>query len=414
MRPTSIIFLAVLFVLQACDDESEPEPKPEPELPAFLTVTLSPAHFFVHDMWVFATDETGKVLDVHNLKSDSTVTFRSPSAPEVFNLTTYIYDGGSPANHMFYTYAGITRGQKITLGDQQDFKVIPPVNGKATIKIKNCTPYVHISLSDGISSSSIGNQDNASIETTFDLRQNPSRILLSTHTAIDQPVYGWVDNVTDGGTYAVDFGTFTPFEKTISVSFLKSMSGILIGKKSGEVGNGHVIYNFGASVPDDQVSVAKFGYLDGFDEYKLFVSSTKTLSSYYRTSHYSNYGTNILKEVAFPDNSLSIMKPAISNFEFSYSSDYTYRSHYWKQTTANFTIHWQVFTNKSATPAINELPEPLALKYPSLSVNNLTHINSNFHKYVDGFTYDGVLADIFGQGHISDQHERFSDTFQEK
>lgn len=64
--------------------------------------------------------------------------------------------------------------------------------------------------------------------------------------AIDKPVYGWVNNVTNAGVYTVDFNNLTPFPKTVSVLFPEFMSALIIGRKAG-LGMGYVMANRGFS-----------------------------------------------------------------------------------------------------------------------------------------------------------------------
>lgn len=160
-------------------------------------------------------------------------------------------------------------------------------------------------------------------------------------------------------------------------------------------------------------AVAKVGYLDGFDEYNLFVTSSKTISTYHRSTHYTRKGTSLPDEITFPEHSLSIENPSIGNFSFIYSSTYTYRSHYWREDAADYTIHWRVYTDKPTTPPITELPEAFTARYPSLSVTNLTYSQSEFFRHQDGYTYAQLLLDIFA-GIIPERREFFQETFQQR
>ena len=399
--------LVVLFVLQACSENPEVEPEPEPEPVGFLTVSLDANYNSFNDMWVFGTDETGKVLDAQPVKPGMTVTLKALSPPEVVNLTVYYNNGGTKVNHLFYTYAGIARGDKITFGPSKSSGFLPPVAGKATINIQNCDTYATTNLSDGYTYSQLNSQNDTFIDASLDLRQQASRILISSRTATDQPVYGWVDNVVNGGVYTVDFGSLTPFPKTISVSYSESISAVMIGKNTNDGGIGYFVTNDGFSKTPGTPASAKFGYMDGFDEYSFFVQTTNTMSTYYRHTHYKKYGTTMPLEVTLPDNSLSILNPSIGNFNFTYSSGYTYLYHYWKKEAADHTIHWIVFTDKSTTPPITELPEAFIVKYPAVSLSNLNYWISEFYKYEDGYTFSQFLHDIFEGGSVPDRHEYY-------
>ena len=141
MKLSGFILLAVLFVLQACSENPEPEPEPGPT--GFLTVSLDANYNPFNDMWVFATDDIGKVLDAQPVKPGVTVILKALSPPEVVNLTVYYNNGGAKVNHLFYTYAGIARGDEITFGPSQSSGFLPPVAGKATrSRYKTATPML--------------------------------------------------------------------------------------------------------------------------------------------------------------------------------------------------------------------------------------------------------------------------------
>jgi hypothetical protein len=72
-----------------------------------------------------------------------------------------------------------------------------------------------------------------------------------------------------------------------------------------------------------------------------------------------------------------------------------------------------VFTDKSTTPVITELPEAFTAMHPSISLNNLTYFESSFYKYEGGYTYAQFLADGFA-GITPEQREFFGDTYQQK
>ena len=409
MKLHRVIFLVALLVLQACNEKDEPAPEPE----TFLTVTLSTNYYINDDMWIFATDETGKVLDATPVKSGSSFTLKALSPPELINLTVYYKGGGVNVNHLFYTYAGITNGDEITLARAQSSFFLPPVNGEATLNIQNCSPYASLSLSDGHAYSQVHSQANTSVNALFDLRQQTSNILVSSYIGMDKPVYGWVNNVGNAGVYTIDFNNLTPFPRDISVMFSESVSVFLIGRGADDASTGYVMANHGFSTISPDPTLAKFGYLEGFDEYRLVATTTRSTSNYFRITRYLKYGDSLPEDISFPDNTLNIKESAIGNFSFDYSSTYTYRSHYWREDATDHTVHWQVYTDEATTPPITELPEAFAAKYPSVSLNNLTYSESEFHKHENGYTYAQFLLDNFASV-TPEQREYFGDLFRPK
>lgn len=405
MKFQTIIYLVVLLVLQACDDKHEPELEPAD----FLTVSIAVDHFLYDDMWIFASDETGKVLDAHSVEPGMTVSLRTLSPPEFVNLTV-CHSGGSPMAHLFYTYTNIVTGQKITLKSEHNFGFLPPVEGKATISIQNCNPNTIFSLSDGHTYSQLPSMS-TSINASLDLRQETSNILISSQKDIDTSVYGWVDNVSDTEAHTVDFNNLTPFPKNISVLVKDVVTGLIVGRKADGGSLGYIMTNASFDKTAAEPAVAKFGYLDGFDEYRVIIGSSNAHPTHARLTTYTKYGTSLPEEVTFPNNTLTIENSSIENFNFSYSSSYTYAKHTWRHDAADYTINWQVYTDKPITPPITELPQAFTTKYPSLSVNNLTYFRSDFYRYEDGYTYAQFLIDVF-EGITASQHEFFTDSFQ--
>ena len=404
-----VFFLLGFFALPGCNDQGEPEPEAE----SFLTVTLGAGYSASGDMWAFATDDTGKLLDAGPLQTGSSLTLKAVSPPETFNLTTHSSGGGPKPSHLFYTYTGITKGREITFERTGGSPMIPSVTGKATINIQNCSPYSYFVFSDVHAYSQFASQGNTSVNVLFDLRQNSSNILISSHLAMDQPVYGWVDDATDGGTYTLDFNSLTPFPKNIVIPFSESMSGLIIGRNSDMNSNGYMMTNTGFSTVSATPVVAKFGYLDGFDEYQLFVTSSNTMDSYYRSMLYIKKGATLPEEITFPDNTLTIESESIGNFSFNYSSAFTYSNHYWRQDDTDQTVHWRIFTDKSTVPAITQLPQAFSAKYPSVSLSNLPYVESDFFRHQDGYTYLQWLDDSFA-GILDRRPEYFADYFQKR
>lgn len=410
MKLQRVIFLVALLALQACNEKNEPEPAPE----TFLTVTLGADYYVDSDMWIFATDETGKVLDAGPIKTGSSVALQTLSPPELVNLTVYYNNGGTQMRHLFYTYGGINSGDEITLERTQPTNFLPPVAGNATINIQNCSPYADFNLSDGHAYSQFNSQANTAVNASFDLRQDASNILITSHMGMDRPVYGWVNDVTDAGSYTIDFNSLTPFPKNISVSFTGSTAAFIIGRKSDVGSTGYIMANHGFSTISADLALAKFGYLDGFDEYSVITSTAATMPDYYRNTYYLKDGTSLPEEITFPDNTLVIKDSNIGNFGFDYSSTYTYRGHYWiEEDATDHMIHWRMYTDKPTTPPITELPEAFMAKYPSISLNDLTYFQSEFFKHEDGYTYAQFLNDMFA-GRTPEQREYFGVLFQPK
>lgn len=406
MKSGCFLFLVVLL---ACDEKGEPEPKPE----AFLTVTLSDDYFVSDDMWVFATDETGKVLDSGPVTPGSSLVLKTSSPPDFINLTEYYKGAGPLESHVFFTYAGIKSGEEIKFERGRNSGILPPKTGKATIKIQNCNPYSSLILSDGHTDSQFVTQGSTSIDALLDLRQDTSNILVSAHLGIDQPVYGWVNNVTDGGVYAIDFNTLTPFPRTVSVGFTESLSAIIVGRKAGVGSLGYVMTNGGFSKVSPDFALAKFGYLEGFDKYEFLATESNTLPDQYRAAFYLKHGSSLPEEVAFTSTSLGIGSSLISNFSFVYSSTYTYCDHFWREDATDHMIQWRVYTDKSTSPPITELPEAFSAQHPSISLTNLTYVQSEFFRHEDGYTYDLFLHDMFA-GITREHQEYFADYFQQK
>lgn len=68
-KSACVFFLLGFLALAGCNDQGEPEPEAE----SFLTVTLGAGYSASGDMWAFATDDTGKLLDAGPLQTGSSL-----------------------------------------------------------------------------------------------------------------------------------------------------------------------------------------------------------------------------------------------------------------------------------------------------------------------------------------------------
>lgn len=407
MKLRYLLFFMGLFLLVSCKDSADPEPepeKPEPEKPeppqpetptTFLTVTLTANYTWPTEQWVFATDQTGKVLDAIQVTSGATFTLKALTAPDVVNFTTYT-NGGTSKRDMFYTYEGVAKGSHITL-DKVFYQYPPPVSGTATLNLQNCNPYSTLTISDGLGYAQASPGGNTSLNTVYNVRQATSKLLVTGRDSFDKPVYRWLENIAQGGNYNVDFLEFTPLPKTVSIPYTGSVVTSIFGWKGDENSVGYVMANDGVSTTPGASSVASFGYLDGFDTYRLFASSTALNHPDYSmfTQYYFHYGTTLPEEVTLSNNTLTIVNPSPENLSFTFSSDYTYRMHEWNREVDGYFTSWFVYTDKSSNAPIKEIPAALVTKFPHLSLSNMKLSKSDFYKYEDGYTYAKFRDETF-------------------
>ncbi len=398
-----LILLGALVSLQSCDENTPPPPEPV----EFLKLTFSDNLFPGEERWALATDDAGKVLDAHQLLPSGSYQFMAVLPPEKFNLTLSS-SSGSPVQHKFYTYAGIAKGQEITLKPAQSTDPgLPNSVGRATIKLTNCDPSSTFNISDGLSYrqySSPGGTLNGEI----DLWTATSKILVSSRKSLTEPNYSWAENVTAGNIYTVDTKSMTAFPKSVSVPLNQFVSASITAKKAGASGMGYVMAL--QSFTDSQPKTVKFGYLDGFEEYYLQATSTQSTITQTRITTYAKVGTTLPESVTFPDNTFSTSDATLANLTFAFSgSSYTYRTHAWSLDTDK--AFWSIYAPEGgATPRITELPEEFTVKYP-LTLTQFKAIDARFVKYISSYSYSDFLNDTF-DGAGPTQYEYQDNTYQ--
>jgi hypothetical protein len=150
------------------------------------------------------------------------------------------------------------------------------------------------------------------------------------------------------------------------------------------------------STPPGSQERATIGYIDvdGYDSYILLVGrSGKTeTQSYY--NYYKKIGKSMPTEVTLDtDQSFSIKNESFNEFDFDYSSTYSYRTHRWTNYKMEDYISWTVFTSSDLTPRISKLPNELKSAYPSISLDGLLLTESSFIKFEGDYTYAQFVDD---------------------
>jgi len=382
MKPWICVFFVVVFLFQNCSSEKD-EPNPEPL--GLVTVHRDANHDAGLSVWIFVSDDNGDILDATPIQPDSTITLTAKTPPDFVNVTIYYEPNVSVMNHDFYTWANVPRGEEIIIKNPSHSS-LPPVKGTATINIQNCNPFDFFVMSDGIGYSQAECEINPPISAVIDLRRESARVLVDSHNPAGEPVYGWIDNVTNGGTYTVDYNDLTPYPKTVTIQPAASIAIEIDARNTADPEPGYRMFNTGYPRNSGE-SAAKFGYVDGFEDYRLWGYSTKDMTTYYHYTYFEVYGASIPLQITLPQNSFTVSTSSIADFTFNYSSTSTFSIHFWRKGTNNQSTNWIVYSDKSAIPPFKKLPEEFTALYPSISLNDLKYYQSSFMKYEDGYSY---------------------------
>jgi|GEM_PF-5150282 len=407
MKLNVLVLIACLFMFQSCDESAAPNRD------TILTVNITEDFNDFNDMWIFVSDEAGLVLDISKFVPASTVLLAAPDAPALLNVTVYSQSG---AFHNFTTYAAIPTGSEITLNNSPGGSEPILEIGKASILLQNCPTNATINLSDGKSIAQFQTLDNTSIANQLSLNRAVSDILVTSHRSFEEPVYQWVNRISAGQEYVIDFTTLSAFPKHVSVSATRNVAAVISGIKNTQPGLSYLMSISNLSQPSSESFSAKFGYLNGYDKYGASISTSATFETLSRSVTYVKNGPSLPETVSLPENLLEIQNETITNYSLAFNSSFTYAIHQWEQniTTSNpLTINWKVMTSPGQTPRIIDIPTEIKELHPALSLSNMTYRSSQFYQHLDNQSYDQILTNTLS-GNAPSESEYFLTVFSKR
>lgn len=372
------VILGVAFLLSSCHKDDEVT---GPH--TILTLQVDAGYTLDNDdNWIYATDDTGEVLDVKPYAGGETVTLVSDKAGDKINVTFFRYHEGASKSSLFNTYASIPSGTALHLimPEPSGHVSLP---GKATFMISNFH-YGSSSLqfSNGDSYSASGTITSTSTEADMEVSFYglPSDFIFSGYRA-GVPVYNWAKGVNDGDIIKRDFDAdFVPFPHQRTLDFDGENIATLSssdGKANFTILNTYSLMGSGYATDHPVI-----GYLDGFAKNHLVVTNTKANGQV----SYQNDG-EIDFSFTIPTFTFSLQSNGIRDLSFNFSEAYTYYFSIWDYMQDTERIRWYFRAPAGVSTKSLSIPNEITAKYSQLDVNKFVHLSITFTKIIEGASY---------------------------
>ncbi|WP_339794882.1 hypothetical protein [uncultured Imperialibacter sp.] len=385
-RKLLLYFLSALFLsFFSCEKE--------PQGLSLLTVIVEEnAINDGQEQWIYISEPSGKVLDIHKCKNGEMFELKGPVALGEIDVTRYIRNSGGSRFSSASSFLGINTGQTLTIGTQDEYQP-SEIIGTATIEIVNYheseTPSETIKFSFGeyglpISSHSVSQ---TRLLATVNLFKNPQELLMTGFRG-GQRVYLKVAAVLPDENLVIDFDSFQEYDQIIEIPAEFHEDGRTIGfyddGRAYLLSDGYDSFLYGTET--------SLGYIQGYDSY-----STK-FNEFYGPSHitYHKLGEPAL-DVEFPSFTLSIVDRTTDGFSFDASFDYTYKSTQWLYFSADGQtgMSWTVYGDAEANVSIPTVANIVYEKESGLEIDDFSINELSCTKRLDGRTYREFVSKVF-------------------
>jgi len=392
---TFISCAAVLMSACQHDDDEATDPQ------NLLTFQVDADATVGDEGWIFATDETGKVLDVSTFTAGSTTTLVGTSHVSEFNVTVLtvekiVFSGGTTefATYKLGTYTKLQPGA--TLHQKADADPSQPTSYySATFNVANMNALQDaISFSNGYGSNFGGIIDDSGGK--YNARLNlagsaPSDVLLWGFRGTE-PAYAWAKGVKQSDVINLDFTKdFATMPHLTQLNFPGMNKATIDGLKAStgktyRLMDTHLLTNASDSYQPT------IGYIDGFDSYQTMIWNRRANGIVL----YSKVGTvNI--PASLPTFTFSAIKSDLRDFAFNFSEDYTYYIASWKYTSAYQTTFWSVIGPPNTTAKGLALPDEITAKYPDIDMSKAVYFGVNYAKILSGGSYAELMTGGIGE-----------------
>jgi hypothetical protein len=409
MKSVSKAFLTLVaftLLLDACKKSDDPNPTTN------LITFKTDASFLTKDSdnWIFATDESGNVLDIKEFEADQTVILTSDkiTADKKFNFT--IVQRVTIPVERFYlaSYLGLTTDQKwpACYKAASGGSAPLPVAGNFTMNVSNYPPgfpYFLVSTNEAlIYGSGTPGASNYGLRST-----SPTKILVTSYRN-NLPVYATL-TATVGNTYNLDFLTdFKPMEHSLSFDVtgtasrsisLTAFDNPITLNQPKEIGPiGHTIANYDSFTNPTAPGNLVTGWPDGFATYKTSVR----LAYSWGGKSYFKLGAGATS-TPFLNITASVANEDFKNFEFTTTADYSVR--FSGFANSNSSVVWTVISPPTGVHKFLGVPKELSEKYPVFGTMTLNRFDMTFFKYLDDFTYEGHVQFVGAAGPNSKEYQ---------
>lgn len=371
-RLTGLTFLIVLALFNSCGSSEDGPPGPKTIFKFTFDTSYKTS---TTDNWVIVYDKTGKVLFFKAFESGETVTFESADEipNDIISVTTLTYVPGTTQQFNLENYLDVPVGSEWT-GFSLAYPEIPSSSGSFKAKVINVPYFFGASTSDRYGLTS-GPSEMVLNAVTFEAPiHNGEKQLMYFNDGSQGPIYRWLENPKGGDSYNFDYGyDFKAFDKTLTVNFpgRKMLIAAITGYEATPDYSKGYTTNFIANLPPVNDSQIKFGFLNQFPNYDVYVS--------YGDFEFTSFGAMPSRIDYVDPSKFTITNKTIAGFTFTSSAEYTARYTKFALQQSGLSIGIGFNAPKATTSTQpTALPVEIETKYPLLKFTNLEHAYTKF------------------------------------
>lgn len=383
MKKRSLLFgLISAAVIFSCDDE-----KPEAGV-EFLKANVADLPDGTVDLWAFATNEKGQILDVVQYREGVTFSLKTDLDFSRIDLTLLnVVEHQLGKNFQLSTYKDIPAGETLELGNLPGEPFESSFEGNAQVTITNYSEQLTAAANLRFSQvpggplptvlSTSGTTHNFAVA----LRRSPTNLVI--HGLREKlPAYKVLPNLKANDQVVVDFQTFQEYENLVEIKGFQGFT-FVQGIPGTDLSEAQEILLTETFLNQDALYL---GTIPGYARYTTRVFSYADGRDYFRVGP-------ALTSFAFPEYSTTITDHSLENFQIEISIDYDYKTVTWRNAS---TIFWNVLADKanSLAPPMN-IPGQIANLYPELRSKEFGHDRVVFYHSKGSFSYQDLLASTF-------------------
>ena len=386
MRYLKTVFPFLISVacvaLSGCHSDKEETPA-EPE--TLITLEIDPSFVLISEAWVYATDETGEVLDVDRYYTGQTTTLSSVKQVDKVNLTFFQRYERTHFTRI-HTYAAVPKGTMLRfVGDSE-----ADTDSHASIVLSNFKddPGGYLNLSNGYPDwTKVGDDWHANFSFYHDI---PDLLLTCYRDGV--PVYNWIKGLHNGDEVKRDFLTdFYPFPHQLNLDFEGANSGNVFGYYTGKRSGPGGFLLVDNILEPTYTPTPVLGYIEGFDSYNTTVTNLKDNG----TVTYHKNGSLVVN-LTIPTFTFSLIKNDKDGLDFNFSEDYDFLTSTWSYKVGLERANCEITVQKGAVVKGPVIPKEIQTFYPDLPLNNLSPSSIELFQNIQGYTYQDLLSEAFG------------------
>jgi len=381
--------------LSGCHSDKEETPA-EPE--TLITLEIDPSFVLISEAWVYATDETGEVLDVGRYYTGQTTKLSSIKPVDKVNLTFFQRYEKTHFTRI-HTYAAVPKGSMLRFVGSSEGG---DTDASASIVLSNVKddPGATLNMSNAYPDwTKVGDDWHANFSFYHDI---PDLLVIAYRD--DVPVYNWIKDLHNGDEVTRDFlADFHPFPHLLNLDFEGANRGNIYGYYSGKrSGPG------GVMLVDDILNTTYtptpvLGYVEGFDSYSTTIYNQKENGT---VTYYKN-GSPVTK-LTIPTFTFSLIKKDKDGLDFNFSEDYHFLTSTWAYTVGLERANCEITAPKGAVVKGPVIPKEIQTFYADLPLNNLSPAGIELFQNIQGYTYQDLLSEAFGNPRAASEYYIFA------